>query len=662
FTSSTRSTYLTLSEWYYNEIRIADQQLLPDETMTKNPVTRCRRSISQPSDRNQPVGRQLRNSIFPRSNQASPKRTTRRFTVWPEADRFTEESVSTSVSISSKGASPSATKLPTCPKPGPLVVILPQVESVASSVLEEFIELTSLYVSGQIGGRALPIILVFGLSTTPEVGFEARLSAPTLGRLNLQRFTVPPPAVFLEAVLNTFCMLEHYLNCAHPHLLLTPEKARVYLSSLPSQSLANMVSLTYPSVAALAVESCQPWQPSTPKPLRGKSPSLVDRLTEQLVVHWRVQYLVPPILKWFLHLTSHISPLPLGKSFTDLYRLWLKDGLVNSEAFSLTVSLLSGLSKEKLLQALDEAASYLDSPSCSAFNHLWPKDVLSVCHEMLADLAATTRQWRDALHTAATGLLGCNCPFNKTPTNIRKYPACQGGSDPLPTSLSPIIQAVTANPFDGRRKMSMRGLRQHLQELAAASPGRGTSPCSRVSSAWDLKRSAFLDWLRSELGRLIPFSSSLPLHEVFYGPVGPHSINKQGLCDSNAIQPFSVSLRRKFNPPYQKCMHLTLVDPGTYLQLPDLHLDSSDCLVPTLPDLCILYKLHLESTKMINLYDWLMAFATVIGENVCKDNPPSKQVQVRFFHGLAQLHHLGFIKSTRRKVDHVLRLTWGLTL
>ncbi|KAF5394866.1 Origin recognition complex subunit 3 [Paragonimus heterotremus] len=448
-----------------------------------------------------------------------------------------------------------------------------------------------------------------------------------------------------------FYMLEHYLNCAHPHLLLTPEEARNYLSSLPSQSLANMVSLTYPSVAAFAIGSGQPRPPLSPKPVRGKSPSLVDRLTEQLVAHWRVQYLVPPVLKWLLHLTSHISPLPLGKSFTDLYRLWLKDGLVNSEAFSLTISLLSGLSKEKLLQALDEAASYLDLSSCRTFQHLWPKDVLSVCHEMLTELASATRQWRDALHTAAT----------ETSTNIRKYSACQDSSDSSFTNASSAVQAFTVNPFDGRRKMSMRGLRQHLQELAAASPGRGTSPCSRVSSAWDLKQSAFLSWLRSELGRLIPCSSSLPLHEVFYGPVGPHSINKQGLCDSNAVQPFSVSLRRRFNPPYQKCMHLALVDPGTYLQLPDLHLDASDCLIPTLPDLCILYKLHLESTKMINLYDWLMAFACVIGENVDKHNPPSKHVQVRFFHGLAQLHHLGFIKSTRRKVDHVLRLTWGLT-
>ncbi|KAF5396042.1 hypothetical protein PHET_11372, partial [Paragonimus heterotremus] len=171
FTSSTRSTYLALSEWYYNKMRTVDQRLLPDETLMKKSVTRFKRSTSQPNDKNRPVDRQLRNSLFPRSNQTSPKRTARRFTVRPEADRFAEESISASVSISPKSHSPSAIKSSTCLKPGPLVVILPQVESVPSSVLEEFIELTSLYVSGQVGGRPLPIFLVLGLSTTPEVGF-----------------------------------------------------------------------------------------------------------------------------------------------------------------------------------------------------------------------------------------------------------------------------------------------------------------------------------------------------------------------------------------------------------------------------------------------------------------------------------------------------------
>lgn len=31
-----------------------------------------------------------------------------------------------------------------------------------------------------------------------------------------------------------------------------------------------------------------------------------------------------------------------------------------------------------------------------------------------------------------------------------------------------------------------------------------------------------------------------------------------------------------------------------------------------MPDICIAYKLHLECGKMINLYDWLQAFLTIV--------------------------------------------------
>lgn len=31
-----------------------------------------------------------------------------------------------------------------------------------------------------------------------------------------------------------------------------------------------------------------------------------------------------------------------------------------------------------------------------------------------------------------------------------------------------------------------------------------------------------------------------------------------------------------------------------------------------MPDICIVYKLHLEWGKMINLYDWLCAFLCVV--------------------------------------------------
>lgn len=31
-----------------------------------------------------------------------------------------------------------------------------------------------------------------------------------------------------------------------------------------------------------------------------------------------------------------------------------------------------------------------------------------------------------------------------------------------------------------------------------------------------------------------------------------------------------------------------------------------------MPDICIIYKLHLEYGKIINLYDWLQAFVSIV--------------------------------------------------
>ncbi|VDP50511.1 unnamed protein product [Schistosoma mattheei] len=91
----------------------------------------------------------------------------------------------------------------------PLVVILTEIESIPVQVLCDFIELTSLYVAGQIRGRScsLPITFVFGLSTIPEIGFEPRFSASILSRLTIRRFSVPSPSAFLNVVLKEVSLL-----------------------------------------------------------------------------------------------------------------------------------------------------------------------------------------------------------------------------------------------------------------------------------------------------------------------------------------------------------------------------------------------------------------------------------------------------------------------
>lgn len=45
-----------------------------------------------------------------------------------------------------------------------------------------------------------------------------------------------------------------------------------------------------------------------------------------------------------------------------------------------------------------------------------------------------------------------------------------------------------------------------------------------------------------------------------------------------------------------------------------------------MPDICIAYKLHLECGKLINLYDWLQAFLSILDPTEYEDEDESKRV------------------------------------
>ncbi|KAG9302171.1 hypothetical protein G9A89_020605 [Geosiphon pyriformis] len=84
--------------------------------------------------------------------------------------------------------------------------------------------------------------------------------------------------------------------------------------------------------------------------------------------------------------------------------------------------------------------------------------------------------------------------------------------------------------------------------------------------------------------------------------------------------------------------------------------DDIDQILPTEQDTCILYKLYLECGKMINMYDWLVAFRSIIEK---KELIGESEAQARFIRSVGELQLLGFVKPTARKTDHFERLTWG---
>ncbi|XP_033351466.1 origin recognition complex subunit 3 isoform X2 [Bombus vosnesenskii] len=159
----------------------------------------------------------------------------------------------------------------------------------------------------------------------------------------------------------------------------------------------------------------------------------------------------------------------------------------------------------------------------------------------------------------------------------------------------------------------------------------------------------------------------------------PYKIAQQDLIDYLDQEVFSVYL---INPHYvpgneifcfndgnlakqhvrgslRAAIHTGLNDPHVYLNCECCKLENDDAIPSTLPDLSIIYKLHLESRKLINMYDWLQAFLIIVdpvgGTKEQRDVDP--KLQARFTQAVAELEFLGFIKSSRQKTDHVKRLT-----
>ncbi|XP_021933995.1 origin recognition complex subunit 3-like [Zootermopsis nevadensis] len=106
---------------------------------------------------------------------------------------------------------------------------------------------------------------------------------------------------------------------------------------------------------------------------------------------------------------------------------------------------------------------------------------------------------------------------------------------------------------------------------------------------------------------------------------------------------------------------MALNNPHYYLECECCELDGSSSIIPSLPDICIVYKLHLECGRLINMYDWLQSFLAIVNHTESgdeqRDVPP--EIQARFTRAVAELQFLGFIKTSKKKTDHVTRLTWG---
>jgi origin recognition complex subunit 3 len=131
----------------------------------------------------------------------------------------------------------------------------------------------------------------------------------------------------------------------------------------------------------------------------------------------------------------------------------------------------------------------------------------------------------------------------------------------------------------------------------------------------------------------------LPLHELFlYDTKGP-------LKDTMTPMPrFAVERALSIPHDYLACECCDVNDDG---------------LLSTQPPIAILYQLYLESGALINIADLWSAFRAILDPEVESEGDEKEElILALFYRGMAELRHLGMVKNSRKKADHVMKLRW----
>lgn len=197
---------------------------------------------------------------------------------------------------------------------------------------------------------------------------------------------------------------------------------------------------------------------------------------------------------------------------------------------------------------------------------------------------------------------------------------------------------VTSPVRNLQKKTDLFQLQKTLLEMNESRRAKRLSP-------FEVLRNETLEFIDSLVKSYLPPPESQPLYEVCY------------------YSSYST-VRRHLNATPRTSIQSALSSPYYYLQNESLKTEDGT-VSNSAPDICIAYKLHLECGRLINLYDWLEAYSTVVSaaEGNDPDSENSGKVDqvkhARFIQSVSELEFLGFIKSTKQKTDHVARLTWG---
>ncbi|KAG0725663.1 Origin recognition complex subunit 3 [Chionoecetes opilio] len=502
----------------------------------------------------------------------------------------------------------------------PIVIILEDLESFPPRVLNDLVLICSQY------RATVPVVLVFGVATTPDRVHHS-LSHHASACLAMEVFRAQPSTHYLTSVIDKVLMsnelpfhlggrpfkllldiflyndlsVENFTKglkvCMMEHFMC---HASSFLCCSPKHRQDMLGNVTGPQLDTVRkLPSFRAYVEAAPP--QEQVPLLIDEdYTKKTILS-----LLAELDVWYARfcalvkvanaLTSRLPGAPMGRQVREVLAVCLSRSLVDTEEYQEAVKGLRSMAREELVTVMQCVQDVLEE-------QLGGDEILC---ELLTEVIL---------------LSGRLSGLGQTTEAEDEKEAGGGGA------------AVTLKPSD----------RFHLREkLLDSAKNKG-----KKSNKYECLRSEVVQFFSDAFASHLQPPTTQTLHEVLFF----HS--------SRAAKKMLVGLPRP-------ALTTALANPHHYLQCDCCRLDEPSALVTTLPDISVAYKLHLECGRHINLFDWLQAFVAVVSQEDDEEGPVTssrnvdQKLQARFVLAVSELQFLGFIKPTKRKTDHMVRLTWG---
>ncbi|XP_076444955.1 origin recognition complex subunit 3-like [Babylonia areolata] len=512
---------------------------------------------------------------------------------------------------SPKKSSPKKCRLSCEPSTPPaIVVILEDTENFPANVLQDFIVTCSNYID------RLPMVLVMGIATSVTT-VHRLLPTAVSSLLCMEKFQVPPSTQYLTLMIDKILMTNKFPFKLGPKVfqLLLDMFLCHHFSVLNFVTAFQYCMMEHYTTTPLS-QLCCPQQ---------CVPAMVKQLSTR-DVH-RLQQL-PSVMR-------HIEQLPRSELASILQSEGNFKKLVQQ---LLEQNHIVQHRSNAILQLLHSLTSHL--PGRPLGKHI--RELYAVCLEKdVEETEGFIRAFELLGLTARDELtrLVKDCTRSMKHAQDKVLAEICDKMDRFAYRLEHLEEEQTEEPEDSHegkdlklQRTDLRSLQKKLQEL---SKKKRVTPYEKV-------RQELLCEVKEIVRSYLPKCESVVMYEILY-------------YDNVA------TVKHHLYAAPRSAIHQALSNPAHYLQCDCCAVDDGS-ISTTMPDVCIAYKLHLECGQLINLFDWLQAFASIVTaeerENK-KSSKPDKVIQARFIQAVSELQFLGFIKPTKRKTDHVARLTWG---